>query len=48
VLELRAMNIRQKRGKYYKKFKPFGAGDLVVIVLLVITWLYILFEVIRG
>jgi hypothetical protein len=46
------MNIRQKRGKYYKKFKPFGAkfgaGDLVVIVLLVITWLYILFEVIRG
>ena len=39
--------IKQKRGKYFKKFKPCGA-DLVTIVLLVITWLYILFEVIRG
>ena len=39
--------IRQKGEKYYKKFKPCGA-DLVTIVLLVITWLYILLEVIRG
>ena len=40
--------IKQKGEKYYKKFKPYGAGDLVTIVLLVITWLYIIFEVIRG
>lgn len=40
--------IKQKGEKYYKKFKPFGVGVLVTTVLLVITWLYILFEVIRG
>lgn len=40
--------IKQKGEKYFKKFKPCGAGDLVVIILLIITWLYILFEVIRG
>ncbi len=39
--------IGQKGEKYYKKFKPFGA-DLAIILLLIITWVYILFEVIRG
>lgn len=41
------MNIRQKRGKYYKKFKPYGA-KITVMVILVLGWIYILFEVIRG
>ena len=40
--------IKQTGENHYKKSKPFGAGDLVTIVILVITWLYILFEVIRG
>ena len=39
--------IRKKGEKYYKKFKPCGA-DLVVIAILLITWIYIFFEVIRG
>jgi hypothetical protein len=37
--------IKQKGEKYYKKFKPFGA---LIWVILITTWLYILFEVIRG
>lgn len=39
--------IRQKRGKYYKKFKPAGL-DLVAGVMITLTIIYILIEVIRG
>ena len=39
--------IRQKGEKYYKKFKPCGA-DLLVIAILLLSLIYILFEVIRG
>jgi hypothetical protein len=41
------MNIRQERGKNYKKFKPCGA-KITVLVILLLSWSYILFEVIRG
>lgn len=39
--------IRQKEGKHYKKSKPCGA-KMIVIAILLFTWVYILFEVIRG
>jgi energy-coupling factor transporter transmembrane protein EcfT len=39
--------IKQKGEKYYKKFKPCGA-EWVVMIIIIITWIYILFEVIRG
>lgn len=39
--------IRQKGEKYYKKLKPCG-GDLVVVVLIMLTIIYTVFEVIRG
>lgn len=39
--------IKQKRGKYYKKFKPCGA-EWVVMIIIVTTWIYVFFEVIRG
>jgi hypothetical protein len=41
------MNIRKKEGKYYKKFRPCGA-KMIIIAILLFTWVYILFEVIRG
>lgn len=39
--------IRQKEGKYYKKFKPYGV-KMIVVAILLLSWIYILFEVIRG
>ena len=41
------MNIRQKRGKYYKKFKPAGL-DIIAGAVIALTVIYIIFEVIRG
>lgn len=38
--------IRKKGEKYYKKFKPYGA-KIIVIAILLFTWVYILYEVIR-
>jgi len=40
------MTIKQTGENHYKKCKPWGAW--LTILLIVITWLYILFEVIRG
>jgi hypothetical protein len=39
--------IRQKRGKYYKKFKPAGL-DIIAGAIIALTVIYIIFEVIRG
>ena len=39
--------IRQKGGKYYKKFKPAGL-DVIAGTVIALTVFYILFEVIRG
>ena len=41
------MNIKHKRGKYYKKFKPAGL-DIIAGALIALTVIYIIFEVIRG
>ena len=40
--------IKQKGEKYYKKYKPFGALEWVTIILVIITWVYVLYEVIKG
>ena len=40
--------IRKKGEKYYKKFKPCGAGDLVAGLIVALAIIYIAFEVIRG
>jgi hypothetical protein len=39
--------IKQKGEKYYKKFKPAGL-DIIAGELIVLTVIYIIFEVIRG
>ena len=39
--------IKQKGEKYYKKFKPCGA-DIMAVIIIALSLIYILFEVIRG